>query len=55
MLKWINENSVTVRQAEKMTAEQLEGKLVIGKFVDREQEDYSTKYQKLIEKAQKSI
>jgi 2-oxoglutarate ferredoxin oxidoreductase subunit beta len=35
MLKHFKENSVTVEQAEKMSPEELEAKIVIGEFVSR--------------------
>lgn len=47
MLNWIKENSVNIKQAEKLTPEEREKKFVLGKFVDRDKEDYSTKYEKI--------
>lgn len=35
-LLWLRDNSVTIRQAEKMGEEQLKGKIVVGNFVERE-------------------
>jgi 2-oxoglutarate ferredoxin oxidoreductase subunit beta len=52
MLRWIKDNTLTIAQAEKLSDEELENKYVVGKFVDREQEDYSTKYEKVREIAQ---
>jgi len=35
MLKWFRENAIPVAEAEKMSEEQLEGKIVVGEFVQR--------------------
>ena len=50
MLEWQRDNSVTVEQARDMTPEELEGKYVIGEFVDRRRPEYCDEYQKLIER-----
>ncbi len=47
MLKWIKENSITQKQAEKMTDREKQDKFILGKFVDIEKEDYGTRYKKL--------
>lgn len=47
MLKWIGENSITIKQAQKMPEDEKRGKFVTGKFVDVEKEDYSTRYKRL--------
>ena len=47
VLSWMKENTITIKKAEKMTYEELGTKFVTGKFVDREQLDYSTKYKTL--------
>lgn len=54
-LNWIKDNSVTIKQAEKMQDEEVENKFVIGKFVDREQADFSTKYKKIQQIAKAGI
>lgn len=54
MLNWIKENSVTIAQAGKLSPEEREKKFIIGKFVDREIEDYSTKYKRIVEAAKSS-
>lgn len=51
MLYWIKDNSVTVKQAEKMTPEERKNKIVLGKFADEDMDDYGTKYLKIQEKA----
>jgi len=35
MLKWFKEDAIPIQQAEKMSEKELEGKIVIGKFVER--------------------
>ena len=35
-LNWLRENSVTKRQAEKLSEEELEGKILVGDFVEKE-------------------
>lgn len=49
MLQWIKENTVPKARADTMTYEELRGKFVTGVFEDREQEDYSTAYQRVID------
>lgn len=49
MYNWIKENSVSIAAAEKLSPEEREKKFVLGKFVDRDIADYSTKYQCIIE------
>ncbi len=55
LMRWVNENSVTPAQAVAMSEEELAGKLVMGLICDRPGEDYSTKYQHVIEKAQSEV
>lgn len=47
IINWIKLNSITIKQAEKLTNKELENKFVIGKFVDKEKLDYSTKYKRV--------
>jgi 2-oxoglutarate ferredoxin oxidoreductase subunit beta len=49
MMYWIKNNSVSIKQAEKLSTEDLKGKFVVGKFVDRNEIDYGKKYQRIIE------
>ena len=53
MLNWQKEVAVNVRQAEKMTPEQLQGRIVIGELYKGEAPEYTEMYQQVIEKAQK--
>lgn len=50
MMKGIKENTVPIAKADQMTAEELQGKFVTGIFVNREQEDYGTAYQHVIDR-----
>ena len=49
MMQLINEQSVPVEKAAKMTEEELEGRIVTGLLVHKEREDYYTKYARIIE------
>ncbi|KPJ50895.1 hypothetical protein AMJ40_01485 [candidate division TA06 bacterium DG_26] len=51
MLKWQKENSVSVKSAQKMGPEELQGKVLVGVLVDREKPEYTEEYAKLIERA----
>lgn len=53
MLNWFKESSVSIVAAEKLTDEERENKFVLGKFVDKDREDYSTKYLRVISDAKK--
>jgi len=44
MLEHFKVNSVRINKAEKMTAEELEGKIVVGEFVDIEKAELSTQW-----------
>lgn len=47
--KWIRERAVPVAKAGGMTPEELEGKYVIGKLVDRPGTDYGTRYREEVQ------
>lgn len=49
MMQWIKDNTVPIAKAAQMSAEELKGKFVTGIFENREQEDYSTVYQRVID------
>jgi 2-oxoglutarate ferredoxin oxidoreductase subunit beta len=53
MLHWIKDNTVTIAQAGKLSEEELDGKYVVGKFVDRDLEDYGAKYDRVRQRAQR--
>lgn len=48
-LKWIKGQTVTAARAADMTEDELRGKIITGIFENREQEDYSTAYQRVID------
>ena len=49
MLKLMNEQSVTVSQAAKLSPEELKGKLVVGCLKNEPRDDYYTEYARIIE------
>ena len=49
MMEWIKENTVSDAKASSMNREELKGKFVTGIMENREQEDYSTAYQHVID------
>ncbi len=51
MLLYQKDNTVTLEKAANMPAEELQGKLIVGVFVDREQADYQEHYQEVVRKA----
>ncbi|WP_236914885.1 2-oxoacid:ferredoxin oxidoreductase subunit beta [Clostridium sp. Cult2] len=54
-MKWLRDNSVSISQAEKLSPEEREKKFVLGKFIDKELDDYGTRYDRVIEKAKKTL
>lgn len=52
MLKWMRDNTVRINKAKNMTKEELEGKLVIGLFVDRQAPEFNDECEAIIETAQ---
>ena len=48
--KWIQARTCSVEEAKNMSSEELEGKFVTGVFANRDLEDYSTRYARLISK-----
>ncbi|MFR6472573.1 MAG: thiamine pyrophosphate-dependent enzyme [Turicibacter sanguinis] len=51
MLQWIKDNTVSKVKADTMPEEELVEKYVTGVFADRDQPDYGTLYQEIIEQA----
>ena len=49
MMKLMNEQSVPVEKASKMTEEELKGKIITGCLVNKPREDYYTKYKRIID------
>ncbi len=52
MLEWQKKNSVDIKKAADMEPEKLQGKIVTGIFADREQEEYTARYDRLISEVQ---
>ncbi len=53
MMEWQKNNAVNVAAASKMTQEQLEGKFLIGEFKNKPEPEYTSEYQKIIDKLAK--
>ncbi|GAB4314780.1 MAG: 2-oxoglutarate synthase subunit KorB [Methanobacteriaceae archaeon] len=49
MMNWMKENSVVNRKARKMSAEELEDKIIIGEFVNKKEPEFSEELFKLTE------
>lgn len=49
MIKWQKDNSIEYETAQKMTPEQLEGKYLIGEIHHDNREEYTSKYQKILD------
>ena len=49
MMRWMTENSVNKRKANKMSAEELEGKIVVGEFANEPHPEFSHELYNLIE------
>ena len=47
MLKYFKENSIRVNKAKEMSAEELEGKIIVGEFVDIEKEELTEEWERL--------
>ncbi|WP_048151875.1 2-oxoacid:ferredoxin oxidoreductase subunit beta [Palaeococcus ferrophilus] len=50
MLRWFQKNSVPISKAKKLPPEELEGKFIIGEFVERERPELTEELNRLIEK-----
>ena len=50
MLKWQKDNAINVKAAEKMTAEMLDGKLILGQLHHDNRVEYTDQYQKIIDR-----
>lgn len=53
MMEWLKENSVPLSKAKEMSEQDLEGKVVIGEFVEREMVEYTELYKEICERAAK--
>jgi 2-oxoglutarate ferredoxin oxidoreductase subunit beta len=54
LMFWIKDRMVDVKRAEKMTQDELDGKLVTGVLVDVERPEYTERYQALTERLKQS-
>ena len=55
MLRWFEENSVTLQEAEKMAEKDLEGKIVVGEFAHREFPTFTETLYETIKEAKKGV
>jgi len=53
MLKWFKENSVSIKQSEKLDEDELAKKIVVGEFIQRQRPTFVDNVYKTIEEAQK--
>lgn len=51
MLRWFLKASVPVKKAVKMSSEELEGKIVVGEFADRDKAEFVEELNRIIEEA----
>ena len=49
MMQLMNAQSVPVEKASRMSSEELEGKIITGRLVNKPREDYYTKYKRIID------
>jgi len=49
MLRWFSKNSIPISRAKNMSPEELEGKIVIGEFVNKEKAEFTEELNKLID------
>ncbi len=54
-MEWIRKKTVSIAAAEKMSEEELEGKIVVGRFAEKKKDDYSTRYLEVQAKAKAEI
>ena len=55
MLRRIKEQSITKKQAESLTPEEIEGKIIRGVFAERDIPEYTAQYDKVIARARKEV
>jgi len=49
MMRWMNDSSINKRKADQMSVEELEGKIIVGEFVNEPQPEFSNELYHLIE------
>jgi len=52
MMDWLKESAVSQARYDKLTVEEQQAAIVIGKLVEKEGDDFGTRYDRIIEKAQ---
>jgi 2-oxoglutarate ferredoxin oxidoreductase subunit beta len=50
LFQWQKDNTVPLKKAEKMSEEELRGKIVSGVFVDDDRPEYTAEYQRLMDR-----
>jgi 2-oxoglutarate ferredoxin oxidoreductase subunit beta len=53
MLKWFKENTISIEQAEKMSEKDLDGKIVVGEFAEKQRSTLTENVYKIIGEARK--
>ncbi|MGB9740960.1 MAG: thiamine pyrophosphate-dependent enzyme [Candidatus Bathyarchaeia archaeon] len=53
MLKWFKENAIPINEAEKLSEEELSGKIIVGEFIHRKRSTLTENIYKTIEEAKK--
>jgi 2-oxoglutarate ferredoxin oxidoreductase subunit beta len=51
MLKWFRESAISIEEAEKLSEEELNGKIIIGEFIKRKKPTLNENIYKTIEEA----
>ena len=49
MMQLMNEQSISVEKAKSMTEKEREGRLITGLLVNKDRDDYYTKYKRIID------
>jgi 2-oxoglutarate ferredoxin oxidoreductase subunit beta len=49
MMNWMKEESITKRRAEKLSEEELEGKIIVGEFQNKKEAEFTDKMCQLLE------
>jgi 2-oxoglutarate ferredoxin oxidoreductase subunit beta len=53
MLLWLKKNSVTLQEASSKTPQELEGRVIIGEFANKERPELAAQYQQMFKKVKK--
>lgn len=52
MMEWLKNNSIPLSKAKEMTPQEIEGKIIVGEFIDKEMVEYTELYRDLCKVAQ---